>query len=80
MINSIESESAFLEEKSIFHTSEPRDSKTKVHLILVFLCLVSSLGVAIVFAETGGLSLPVAANRTLLKEANNQWSHYGKSE
>lgn len=40
-----------VDEKSIFHTRQIRDTKTNVHLVLVFLCFISSLGVAALFAK-----------------------------
>ncbi len=49
-------------EKSIFHTCEIRDSKTNVHLIVILFCFISSLGVAIWFAETSSKKFPVAQN------------------
>lgn len=50
-------------EKSIFHTCEPRDTKTKVHLLLIMLCFISSLLVTIVFAETGSVDLFLTAKK-----------------
>jgi hypothetical protein len=38
--------------RSIFHTNEPRNPMTRVHLLLVFISLMSSMAIAIVLAET----------------------------
>jgi|GEM_PF-5982117 len=75
MTNNIESEQAYFHERSIFHTSEPRNTKTSVHLILVFLCFAASFVAAIVFAETGGKGVSLTAQRSAL-----QTGDYGKSE
>lgn len=80
MLDDMWTESALFEEKSIFHTSEPRDTKIKVHLMLVFSCFVSALAIAIWFAEGGTRNFPVAAQKTMVFEEQNQWSDYGKSE
>jgi len=69
MNNFVDEEPPYVHERSIFHTQEPRDTKTKVHLVLVLLCFATSFVIAIIFAETGGRPL---------KEAHYQ--RYGKSE
>lgn len=56
-----------LDEKSIFHTRELRNTKTNVHLLLVLICFISSLGVAIWFAE-GSLSNKSTLRKITLKE------------
>jgi hypothetical protein len=66
-------------QKSIFHTNVPRDPMTSVHLLLVFVCLMSALSIAILFAETGNTRFPVAAQTTSIDRYQSQVS-YGKSE
>lgn len=57
------------EEKSIFHTRELRDTTTNVHLLLVLFCFISSLGVAIWFAESKNSNFPVAAQAMRMDES-----------
>ena len=78
MINNVDSKSPSFHEKSIFHTHKPRDTKTKVHLLLVLISFATSFVMAIVFAETGGSVFRNGAHNKPLKEAHNH--SYGKSE
>lgn len=50
--------------RSIFHTQRPRDTKTTVHLLLVFSSFLCALAVAIVFAESRTLDNPLALQKT----------------
>lgn len=59
-------------EKSIFHTCEIRESKTNVHLIVILFCFISSLGIAIWFAETSNKKFPVAQNNWSKKSMEDQ--------
>lgn len=45
-------------EKSIFHTHEPRDGRTGVHLMVVVACFISALAVTIIFAEMNSYTRP----------------------
>lgn len=44
-------------EDSIFHTSRPRDTKARVHLLLVLLTVVSSITIAILITKGSELSI-----------------------
>jgi hypothetical protein len=68
-----------VEENSIFHTNKLRDARTKVHLVLVFVCFLGTLAMAIFLAETGGSNFPLAVQGKI-QEKENIWAPYGKSE
>lgn len=42
--------------RSIFHTHEPRDTMARVHVLVLFFCLMTALSIAIIYAETNSLS------------------------
>ena len=78
MLNNADLKSTTFAQKSIFHTCEPRDTKTKVHLSLIILCFISSLLVAIVFAETGSVDFSLTAKK--ISTTNIKALDQGRSE
>jgi hypothetical protein len=80
MLNNMWIKAAFAQEKSIFHTNEPRDTRTKVHLLLLFSFFICALTIAIVFAEGKISNLPMAAQKPQPNKEQDRRLVYGKSE
>lgn len=62
--------SSFKLKHSIFHTSVPRDTNTKTHLLLVLICFISTFSIIIYFAEFRSPAHPITAQQTLSDTAN----------